>query len=98
MLEQELNQSPFKVTMLNLQGQRVEKSLKENSRFALKNFLASLEDKDPDNLYEMFLAEVEQPMLDVVMQYTRGNQTRAATMLGLNRGTLRKKLKKYGLD
>ena len=38
-------------------------------------------------------------MLDMVMQYTRGNQTRAATMLGINRGTLRKKLKKvrYGL-
>ena len=31
------------------------------------------------------------------MQYTRGNQTRAATMLGINRGTLRKKLKKYGM-
>ena len=43
------------------------------------------------------LAEVEHPMLDMVMQYTRGNQTRAANMLGINRGTLRKKLKKYGM-
>ncbi|MCT8265622.1 Fis family transcriptional regulator, partial [Proteus terrae] len=42
--------------------------------------------------------EVEQPLLDMVMQYTRGNQTRAAQMMGINRGTLRKKLKKYGMN
>ncbi|MDU6453813.1 MAG: helix-turn-helix domain-containing protein [Enterobacter hormaechei] len=40
----------------------------------------------------------EQPLLDMVMQYTRGNQTRAALMMGINRGTLRKKLKKYGMN
>ena len=44
------------------------------------------------------LAEVEHPFLDMVMQYTRGNQTRAANMLGINRGTLRKKLKQYGMS
>jgi Fis family transcriptional regulator len=37
-------------------------------------------------------------MLEEVMQYTRGNQTRAANLLGINRGTLRKKLKKYGMN
>jgi len=46
----------------------------------------------------MVLSEVEAPMLDIIMQYTRGNQTRAAIMMGINRGTLRKKLKKYGLN
>ena len=50
------------------------------------------------DLYELVLAEVEQPLLDTIMQYTRGNQTRAATMMGINRGTLRKKLKKYGMN
>ena len=54
--------------------------------------------KDVNDLYELVLAEVEHPMLDMIMQYTRGNQTRAANMLGINRGTLRKKLKiRYGL-
>ena len=49
--------------------------------------------------YELVLAEVEQPLLDMVMQYTRGNlKTRAAQMMGINRGTLRKKLKKYGMN
>ena len=51
-----------------------------------------------DSVYELVLAEVEQPLLDMVMQYTRGNQTRAALMMGINRGTLRKKLKKYGMN
>ena len=45
----------------------------------------------------MVLAEVEAPLLETVMEFTRGNQTKASTLLGLNRGTLRKKLKKYGL-
>jgi len=44
------------------------------------------------------LSEVEAPLLDIIMQHTRGNQTRAANMLGINRGTLRKKLKKYGMN
>jgi len=45
----------------------------------------------------MVLAEIEGPLLEVVLEYTRGNQTRASEILGLNRGTLRKKLKDHGL-
>ncbi|ONG13090.1 Fis family transcriptional regulator [Escherichia coli] len=56
------------------------------------------QNQDVNDLYELVLAEVEQPLLDMVMQYTRGNQTRAALMMGINRGTLRKKLKKYGMN
>jgi len=48
-------------------------------------------------VYEMVLAEVEAPMLETVLEYTRGNQTLAAEVLGLNRGTLRKKLKRYDM-
>ena len=43
------------------------------------------------------MAEVEAPLLSCVMEHTEGNQTRAAEYMGLNRGTLRKKLKLYGL-
>jgi Fis family transcriptional regulator len=49
-------------------------------------------------MYDLVLSEIEAPMLEEVMQYTRGNQTRAANLLGINRGTLRKKLKKYGMN
>ena len=45
----------------------------------------------------MVLREVERPLLEVVMQQTNGNQSRAAEVLGINRNTLRKKLKLYQL-
>ncbi len=65
---------------------------------ALRNYLSQLQDHDIENLYEVVLSQVEAPMLNVIMQYTRGNQTRAADLMGINRGTLRKKLKKYGMN
>ncbi|HHX81547.1 MAG TPA: hypothetical protein GX696_01010 [Pseudomonadaceae bacterium] len=49
------------------------------------------------NLYDMVLSEVEAPLLAAVMQKARSNQSTAARMLGLNRGTLRKKLRQHGL-
>lgn len=65
---------------------------------ALRNYLAQLNGQEVIDLYDMVLSEVEAPMLDVIMQYTRGSQTRAAVMMGINRGTLRKKLKRYGMN
>jgi Fis family transcriptional regulator len=50
------------------------------------------------NLYQLVLSELERPMLDIIMQHTRGNQTRAASIMGINRSTLRKKLKKYSMN
>ena len=49
------------------------------------------------NLYDVVLCEVEAPLLQAVLKHTEGNQSKASTMLGLNRGTLRKKMKQYGL-
>ncbi len=51
----------------------------------------------PNNLYELILAEVEAPLMECVMEYTKNNQSRAAIVFGLSRGTLRKLLKKYGM-
>ncbi len=96
MIEQPVN-NPLTINILNAQGQPVVKPLRDHVKAALKNYLAQLNGEDPTELYELVLSEIEHPMLDMVMQYTRGNQTRAALMLGVNRGTLRKKLKKYGM-
>lgn len=74
------------------------KPLRNSVKQALNNFLKQMDGQDPEELYELVLSEVEAPLLEEVMTYTRGNQTRAATMLGINRGTLRKKLKKYGMN
>lgn len=98
MLEQRSNSSEaLTVSTLNAQSQLTNKPLRDSVKQALKNYLAQLNGQDVNDLYELVLSEVEHPMLDMVMQYTRGNQTRAANMLGINRGTLRKKLKKYGM-
>jgi len=73
-------------------------TLRESVNNAIKNYFDSLEGQQPSELYDMVLAEIEAPLLERVMEYTRGNQTKAAIILGLNRGTLRKKLKIYGLN
>ncbi|HEY9032692.1 MAG TPA: DNA-binding transcriptional regulator Fis [Pseudomonadales bacterium] len=72
-------------------------TIREGVALAMKNYLTHLDGEDVSDVYDMVLAEVEAPLLEAVMQYTRNNQTRAANMLGLNRGTLRKKLKQYNM-
>ena len=72
--------------------------LRDAVKRAVTNFFAQLDGQEAQEVYEMVLSEVEAPLLDIIMQHTRGNQTRAANMLGINRGTLRKKLKKYGMN
>lgn len=74
-----------------------DQSLRDCVERAVVNYFEHLEGHDVTDVYEMVLAEVEAPLLEVVMKYTRHNQTKAANVLGLNRGTLRKKLKQYGL-
>lgn len=74
-----------------------DQSLRDCVEKAVSNYFQHLDGQDVTDVYEMVLSEVEAPMLEVVMKYTRHNQTKAANVLGLNRGTLRKKLKQYGL-
>lgn len=71
--------------------------LHDSVRQSLENYLSQLKGQLPSNLYELILAEVEAPLMECVMEYTKNNQSRAAIVLGLSRGTLRKKLKMYGL-
>lgn len=63
----------------------------------VRQYFSLLGDDLPTDLYELILKEVERPLLSVVLEQTRGNQTKCAQILGLNRGTLRKKLKTYDL-
>jgi Fis family transcriptional regulator len=64
---------------------------------ALTRYFQHIEDEPVRNLHQMVMAEVEAPLLRAVMQRTGNNQSKASIMLGLNRGTLRTKLKQYGL-
>ncbi|HEY0633983.1 MAG TPA: DNA-binding transcriptional regulator Fis [Gammaproteobacteria bacterium] len=67
-------------------------------RKALQKYLADLGEHPVGNLYELMLSEVEKPLLETVLAHVQGNQTRAAEMLGINRGTLRKKMAQYDIE
>lgn len=71
--------------------------LREHTELALAAYFEKLNGHKPARLYELVLREVEEPLFRAVMSYVEGNQSRAATVLGINRGTLRKKLREYGL-
>ena len=71
--------------------------LRGHAERALSDYFTSLNGHRPAHLYDMVLREVEEPLFRVVLDYAEGNQSRAAGILGINRGTLRKKLKQFGL-
>ena len=73
------------------------KPLSGQVRKAMKKYFATLGDTNPANVYEMVMAEVEPELLKAVMKYAKNNQSKAATALGLNRATLRKKLHRYNI-
>ncbi len=73
------------------------RTLRSSVEEAMSNYFAHLDGQPVTNLYQMVLAEVEAPLLEAVMAYTKDNQSQASEILGLNRGTLRKKLKTYGM-
>lgn len=64
---------------------------------AVEQYFVELEGETATNLYQTILQEVEKPLLEVVLEQTQGNQSKTAQILGLNRGTLRKKMQQYGL-
>lgn len=74
-----------------------QQTLRECVTASLTEYFDKVDHENISNLYDLVLSEVEAPLLQTVMQHTRSNQSKASAMLGLNRGTLRKKLKKYGM-
>ena len=80
-----------------LKASKKSKPLHKHTEDALNQYFANLNGDRPGDLYDLVIGEVERPLLKVVMDYTQGNQSQAAGILGINRGTLRKKLKTYSL-
>jgi Fis family transcriptional regulator, factor for inversion stimulation protein len=64
---------------------------------ALETYFRDLDGETPGPIYEMVIKSVERPMFELILQQAGGNQTLAASMLGINRNTLRKKLIDYKL-
>ncbi len=86
------------VVSLTPEAQGSQLSLRESVNYTLQQYIAKLDGQAPDDLYNLVLAEVEKPLLEMVLKYTNNNQSRAAIILGLSRGTLRKKMAIYELN
>ena len=80
-----------------LRTSKSKKPLRKHAEEALGQYFATLNGDRPGDLYDLVMGEVEEPLFKAVMDYTGGNQSQAAGILGINRGTLRKKLRTYSL-
>ncbi len=90
-------QLPYNVISLPEQERR-KKPLCDCVLASLTMYFRDLDGHPPQKLHEMVLNEVERPLLQLVMEHTKGNQTKASELLGINRSTLRKKLTQYGIE
>lgn len=66
-------------------------------RDSLDAYYRDLDGENPSNVYDMVLQAVERPLLEAVMEWASNNQSQAADYLGINRNTLRKKIKTYNI-
>lgn len=83
-------------TMINAQDV-AKTNLRDSVSQSVEQYFKNLDGAPAGNLYNLVLDELEEPLLKAVLAYTKGNQSKAAIILGLSRGTLRKKMKKFGL-
>ena len=74
-----------------------QRSLREMVEQSINQYFENLGGHETIGLYDLVLKEVELPLLIAVLKHTKNNQSKASKILGLNRGTLRKKLKQYNL-
>ena len=70
-------------------------TLRKTVESALIKYIQDLDGEEPCNLYEKIMTEIEKPLFITVMEHCEQNQSKAANCLGINRGTLRKKLKQH---
>ena len=63
----------------------------------MRKYFKQLDGENPTDIYNMVLKEVELPLLEIVMKQCGDNQSKASKILGINRGTLRTKLKEHNL-
>ena len=80
------------------QNKEDRKSLKYQVGLALRRYFKELDGNKATNVFEMVIKEVEKPMIEEVMKFCDGNKSKASKILGINRVTLRTKLKQYNLD
>jgi len=85
------------INLQNIKNETQDTGLSATIRTALTQYLNDLDGENPGNIYDLVMQQVEAPLLELILQHVEGNQSKAAECLGINRGTLRKKLKTYDL-
>jgi Fis family transcriptional regulator len=71
--------------------------LRKNVQESIRRYLEDMGHSQPECLYRTLMAEVEPPLIEEVLRYTQGNQSRTARILGMTRNTLRTKLHRYDI-
>ena len=92
-----MNYKPRKLMRSKDQNKEDRKSLKYQVGLALRRYFKELDGNEATNVFEMVIKEVEKPMLEEVMKFCNGNKSQASKILGINRVTLRTKLKQYNI-
>lgn len=83
------------MTMIGNEARDTNASLAASVTQSVQNYFSELNGAEPLDLYKFVLEEIETPLFKAVMEYCKYNQSRAAVMLGISRGTLRTKLRHY---
>ena len=91
------NVQAFGNTMISKEENQGIAQLYNAVKHSIRRYLYELDGAQPHDMYDLVLRQVEQPLLEAILEHTKGNQSKAAEYLGLNRGTLRKKLRTYNL-
>ncbi len=86
-----------RIADMTLEREPADQPLHSTVRCVLEAYFRELDGELPEGLYQLVIREVERPLLETVMEYCHGNQSRASDCLGINRGTLRKKLRDHGI-
>ena len=71
--------------------------LKEFVKEVMQDYFDKIDGYPIDNIYNLVIGEVEKPLIEETIKYCKGNQSKASELLGLSRGTLRKKMKQYNI-
>ena len=71
--------------------------LREHVQATIRQYLEDMGSTEPEHVYRKLLSEIEPPLIEEVLRYSGGNQSRSARILGMTRNTLRSKLRRYSI-